>query len=174
MFDCILRTVKEDGVLSLWRGNGSSVLRYYPSVALNFSLKVPYATTVSTILFVSITLCVSCLSHCTHVDRIELVDAIYDVSVAQIIKKFRIKAAKEIHLLLSKMNIKKILLLSVLNLFSLSLLMPAMISLAIQQIEYENLKSLFVLQAAFARAKQNFNLAATSVVLCGQKQMAKE
>ncbi|KAM7255415.1 hypothetical protein ACFE04_026181 [Oxalis oulophora] len=28
--------------------------------------------------------------------------------------------------------------------------------------------------AAFARAKQNFNLAATSVVLCGQKQMAKE
>ncbi|KAM7270868.1 hypothetical protein ACFE04_027026 [Oxalis oulophora] len=99
MFDCILRTVKEDGVLSLWRGNGSSVLRYYPSVALNFSLKgrkginhdftvvlkVPYATTVSAILFVSITLC-----------------------------------------------------------------------------------------AAFARAKQNFNLAATSVVLCGQKQMAKE
>ncbi|KAM7256469.1 hypothetical protein ACFE04_012210 [Oxalis oulophora] len=42
MFDCILRTVKEDGVLSLWRGNGSSVLRYYPSVALNFSLKDLY------------------------------------------------------------------------------------------------------------------------------------
>lgn len=40
MFDCIFRTVREEGVLSLWRGNGSSVLRYYPSVALNFSLKV--------------------------------------------------------------------------------------------------------------------------------------
>lgn len=40
MIDCILTTVKEEGLLSLWRGNGSSVLRYYPSVALNFSLKV--------------------------------------------------------------------------------------------------------------------------------------
>lgn len=40
MFDCIVRTFKEEGILSLWRGNGSSVLRYYPSVALNFSLKV--------------------------------------------------------------------------------------------------------------------------------------
>ncbi|KAL4194673.1 hypothetical protein AMTRI_Chr05g69710 [Amborella trichopoda] len=39
MFDCIIRTFREEGVLSLWRGNGSSVLRYYPSVALNFSLK---------------------------------------------------------------------------------------------------------------------------------------
>ncbi|KAJ0666424.1 putative mitochondrial carrier protein [Helianthus annuus] len=42
MIDCIVRTVKEEGVLSLWRGNGSSVLRYYPSVALNFSLKDLY------------------------------------------------------------------------------------------------------------------------------------
>ncbi|KAG6417090.1 hypothetical protein SASPL_119240 [Salvia splendens] len=40
MVDCIARTVNEEGVLSLWRGNGSSVIRYYPSVALNFSLKV--------------------------------------------------------------------------------------------------------------------------------------
>lgn len=40
MLDCIVRTVREEGLLSLWRGNGSSVLRYYPSVALNFSLKV--------------------------------------------------------------------------------------------------------------------------------------
>lgn len=43
MLDCIGSTVKEEGVLSLWRGNGSSVLRYYPSVALNFSLKVRYS-----------------------------------------------------------------------------------------------------------------------------------
>lgn len=42
MFDFIHRTVREEGVLSLWRGNGSSVLRYYPSVALNFSLKDLY------------------------------------------------------------------------------------------------------------------------------------
>ena len=40
MLDCIIRIVKEEGILSLWRGNGSSVIRYYPSVALNFSLKV--------------------------------------------------------------------------------------------------------------------------------------
>ncbi|KAK3007590.1 hypothetical protein RJ639_013335 [Escallonia herrerae] len=39
MVDCIARTVREEGIFSLWRGNGSSVLRYYPSVALNFSLK---------------------------------------------------------------------------------------------------------------------------------------
>ncbi|OVA08167.1 Mitochondrial carrier protein [Macleaya cordata] len=42
MFDCIVRTIKEEGVISLWRGNGSSVIRYYPSVALNFSLKDLY------------------------------------------------------------------------------------------------------------------------------------
>ncbi|KAL0917880.1 hypothetical protein M5K25_012982 [Dendrobium thyrsiflorum] len=42
MVDCIVRTVREEGVLSLWRGNGTSVLRYYPSVALNFSLKDLY------------------------------------------------------------------------------------------------------------------------------------
>lgn len=42
MFDCIITLVKEDGFFSLWRGNGTSVLRYYPSVALNFSLKDLY------------------------------------------------------------------------------------------------------------------------------------
>lgn len=40
MIDCIARTAREEGILSLWRGNGSSVIRYYPSVSLNFSLKV--------------------------------------------------------------------------------------------------------------------------------------
>lgn len=38
--DCVGRTVREEGFISLWRGNGTGVLRYYPSVALNFSLKV--------------------------------------------------------------------------------------------------------------------------------------
>ncbi|CAI9755715.1 unnamed protein product [Fraxinus pennsylvanica] len=42
MVDCIVRTVREEGVFSLWRGNGSSVIRYYPSVALNFSFKDLY------------------------------------------------------------------------------------------------------------------------------------
>ncbi|GAB4854455.1 hypothetical protein Ancab_023039 [Ancistrocladus abbreviatus] len=42
MFDVIIQTAREEGFLSLWRGNGSSVLRYYPSVALNFSLKDLY------------------------------------------------------------------------------------------------------------------------------------
>nr|GLL37969.1 probable ADP,ATP carrier protein At5g56450 [Ipomoea trifida] len=42
MLDCMVRTVREEGFLSLWRGNGSSVIRYYPSVALNFSLKDLY------------------------------------------------------------------------------------------------------------------------------------
>jgi len=39
--DCVARTVRDEGLLSLWRGNGTGVIRYYPSVALNFSLKVP-------------------------------------------------------------------------------------------------------------------------------------
>ncbi|OAY77218.1 putative ADP,ATP carrier protein [Ananas comosus] len=40
--DCVARTVRDEGALSLWRGNGTGVLRYYPSVALNFSLKDLY------------------------------------------------------------------------------------------------------------------------------------
>eukprot|EP00249_Psilotum_nudum_P016070 c25643_g1_i1 orf=444-1481(-) len=44
MLDCIVRIAREEGVRSLWRGNGSSVLRYYPSVALNFSFKDLYRT----------------------------------------------------------------------------------------------------------------------------------
>lgn len=51
MFDCIVRTVREEGILSLWRGNGSSVIRYYPSVALNFSLKVPLRICLSISMF---------------------------------------------------------------------------------------------------------------------------
>ncbi|KAG2617880.1 probable ADP,ATP carrier protein At5g56450 [Panicum virgatum] len=40
--DCVARTVRDEGLLSLWRGNGTGVIRYYPSVALNFSLKDLY------------------------------------------------------------------------------------------------------------------------------------
>lgn len=37
--DCFTRCIKEDGVWSLWRGNWANVLRYFPTQALNFSLK---------------------------------------------------------------------------------------------------------------------------------------
>ncbi|KAK2982699.1 hypothetical protein RJ640_014499 [Escallonia rubra] len=37
--NCFARTVKEEGVLSLWRGNTANVLRYFPTQALNFAFK---------------------------------------------------------------------------------------------------------------------------------------
>ncbi|CAB4062191.1 SLC25A4S [Lepeophtheirus salmonis] len=37
--DCALRTLRNEGVLSFWRGNFASVLRYFPQQALNFSFK---------------------------------------------------------------------------------------------------------------------------------------
>lgn len=42
LLDCIVRIAKNEGVLSLWRGNISSVLRYYPSLAINFAFKVRF------------------------------------------------------------------------------------------------------------------------------------
>lgn len=40
MLDCLVRVSRDEGVWSLWRGNGTSVMRYYPSLALNFAFKV--------------------------------------------------------------------------------------------------------------------------------------
>jgi len=37
--DCFSRVVKEEGVVSLWRGNMANVLRYFPTQALNFAFK---------------------------------------------------------------------------------------------------------------------------------------
>jgi solute carrier family 25 (adenine nucleotide translocator) protein 4/5/6/31 len=37
--DCFTRCIKEEGILSLWRGNGVNVIRYFPTQALNFSTK---------------------------------------------------------------------------------------------------------------------------------------
>lgn len=37
--DCTQRVVREEGVKALWKGNGTNVLRYFPTQALNFSLK---------------------------------------------------------------------------------------------------------------------------------------
>ncbi len=41
LMDCIVRIARNEGIVSLWRGNTSSILRHYPSVAINFSFKVP-------------------------------------------------------------------------------------------------------------------------------------
>ncbi|KAF5190832.1 ADP,ATP carrier protein [Thalictrum thalictroides] len=37
--DCFGRTIKEEGVASLWRGNTANVIRYFPTQALNFAFK---------------------------------------------------------------------------------------------------------------------------------------
>ncbi|KAJ8431174.1 hypothetical protein Cgig2_019850 [Carnegiea gigantea] len=39
IFDCFARTIKNEGVLSLWRGNTANVIRYFPTQALNFAFK---------------------------------------------------------------------------------------------------------------------------------------
>lgn len=37
--DCFSRVVKEEGVLSLWKGNATNIIRYFPTQALNFAFK---------------------------------------------------------------------------------------------------------------------------------------
>ncbi|KAL7215937.1 hypothetical protein ACSBR1_027980 [Camellia fascicularis] len=37
--DCFARTIKDEGILSLWRGNTANVIRYFPTQALNFAFK---------------------------------------------------------------------------------------------------------------------------------------
>ncbi|KAL2642059.1 hypothetical protein R1flu_009646 [Riccia fluitans] len=37
--ECFSRTIKDEGVISLWRGNLANVLRYFPTQALNFAFK---------------------------------------------------------------------------------------------------------------------------------------
>jgi solute carrier family 25 (adenine nucleotide translocator) protein 4/5/6/31 len=39
IIDCFSRTVKQEGVLALWRGNTANVIRYFPTQALNFAFK---------------------------------------------------------------------------------------------------------------------------------------
>ncbi|XP_002741157.1 ADP/ATP translocase 1-like, partial [Saccoglossus kowalevskii] len=40
--DCFSRVVKEQGFVSLWRGNLANVIRYFPTQALNFAFKDKY------------------------------------------------------------------------------------------------------------------------------------
>ena len=35
--DAFARTYREEGLLSLWRGNTANVIRYFPTQALNFA-----------------------------------------------------------------------------------------------------------------------------------------
>lgn len=37
--DCFSRTIKDEGMSSLWRGNVANVIRYFPTQALNFAFK---------------------------------------------------------------------------------------------------------------------------------------
>ena len=37
--ECFVRTVKSEGVVSMWNGNLANVLRYFPTQALNFAFK---------------------------------------------------------------------------------------------------------------------------------------
>jgi len=37
--DCFARVIKEEGTVSLWRGNMANVIRYFPTQALNFAFK---------------------------------------------------------------------------------------------------------------------------------------
>jgi len=40
--ECFSRTVKNEGALSLWRGNTANVIRYFPTQALNFAFRDTY------------------------------------------------------------------------------------------------------------------------------------
>ena len=42
MLDCFKRCVTEEGVPSLWRGNLSNVIRYFPTTAIGFACKDLY------------------------------------------------------------------------------------------------------------------------------------
>lgn len=40
--DCFSRTMKNEGTMSLWRGNTANVIRYFPTQALNFAFRDTY------------------------------------------------------------------------------------------------------------------------------------
>ena len=40
--ECFKRTVANEGMVSLWRGNTANVIRYFPTQALNFAFRDTY------------------------------------------------------------------------------------------------------------------------------------
>jgi hypothetical protein len=42
VIDCFRRVNQAEGTLALWRGNGTNVLRYFPTQALNFAFRDKY------------------------------------------------------------------------------------------------------------------------------------
>ncbi len=40
--ECFSRTIKNEGAVSLWRGNTANVIRYFPTQALNFAFRDTY------------------------------------------------------------------------------------------------------------------------------------
>merc|ERR1712002_747711 len=48
VIDCTARTIKNEGVYPLWRGNLANCLRYFPTQALNFSFKGQIKTAFAT------------------------------------------------------------------------------------------------------------------------------
>ena len=42
ILECFRRTVANEGVVSLWRGNTANVIRYFPTQALNFAFRDTY------------------------------------------------------------------------------------------------------------------------------------
>jgi len=40
--ECFSRTIREEGFVSLWRGNTANVIRYFPTQALNFAFRDSY------------------------------------------------------------------------------------------------------------------------------------
>lgn len=42
--DCFIRVVREQGFVSMWRGNLANVVRYFPTQALNFAFKDTFKT----------------------------------------------------------------------------------------------------------------------------------
>lgn len=39
VIDCATRVIKDEGIISFWRGNLANVVRYFPTQALNFAIK---------------------------------------------------------------------------------------------------------------------------------------
>jgi solute carrier family 25 (mitochondrial adenine nucleotide translocator), member 4/5/6/31 len=42
IIECFRRTVQQEGIASLWRGNTANVIRYFPTQALNFAFRDTY------------------------------------------------------------------------------------------------------------------------------------